>query len=165
MEVEQRSTIAVSAWCSMHQLPGCKCAMKRSHAPLRCQDGAYMSIYGYMQLCIHGFISIYILKTKICIMLHLMCIYLWFYAYVYADIYVYRCILACIWSCPTSLLYWRGESPTTPGELHKTAKCKQNIRQTLPYLASASHLEVQDNKRGRRECKEAIKSKNIMQVC
>ena len=37
----------------------------------------------------------------------------------------------------------RGESPTTPRELHETAKCKRNVGQTLQHLASALHLEVE----------------------
>ena len=47
----------------------------------------------------------------------------------------------------------------TPSKLHKTAKCKHNIGQTLQHLESALHLEVKDNKGCRRECKVVKKLK------
>ena len=52
-------TIAVSARCSMNQLNGCECAVKRSHAPLRHQNSAYIGIYGHIQPYIHAFTCIY----------------------------------------------------------------------------------------------------------
>ena len=104
-------TIAVSAWCRMHQLPGCECAVKRSCAPLGSQNSAYMNIYSYMQLYIHlnackSFKHIYALYCT------RMYIYLCFYAfiyththiYIYVCVCVYRCILAYIWYHPISLL-------------------------------------------------------------
>ena len=45
IEVGWYCTIAVSAWCSVHQLPWCECTGNRSHAPFGCQNGAYMGIY------------------------------------------------------------------------------------------------------------------------
>ena len=100
-EVVWHCTVAVSAWCSMHQLPGCECTMNRSRTPLRHQNGAYMGIYGHMQPYIQVFAYIYKLKTCIyasyCTFI---CVYLCFIAYIYADVCVYRCILACIWSHP-----------------------------------------------------------------
>ena len=40
---------------------------------------------------------------------------------------------------------WPRESPMTPRELRKTAKCKHNIGQILQHLVSALHLGPQDN--------------------
>ena len=48
MEVECHYTIAWSAWCSTHQLPGCNCVGKSSRAPFGCVYTVYMAIYGYM---------------------------------------------------------------------------------------------------------------------
>ena len=56
-----RCTISVSAGCSLHQLPGCKCA--GFYAPFEHKNGAYMGIYDHMQLYIHAFTCIYKLKT------------------------------------------------------------------------------------------------------
>ena len=36
MEIKWCSTIAVSAWCSAYQLPGCECAVKPLYIPLGC---------------------------------------------------------------------------------------------------------------------------------
>ena len=58
MEVVWRYTAAVSAWCSAHQLPGCECTVKRSRAPLRCQNSAYISIYYHMQIYLQIFLCI-----------------------------------------------------------------------------------------------------------
>ena len=52
-------TIAMSAWCSAHQLPGCGRTWNRFCTPLGCQNGAYMGIHGQMQLYIHTFKCIY----------------------------------------------------------------------------------------------------------
>ena len=54
IEVECRYMVAVSAWYSMHQLPGCKCAVKPLRAPVRCIYTIYMSIYSNMQTYIHA---------------------------------------------------------------------------------------------------------------
>ena len=59
MGVGQYCTIAVTAWCSAHQLPGCECIGNRSCAPLGHQNGQYMGIYGHMQPYIHAFTCIY----------------------------------------------------------------------------------------------------------
>ena len=59
MEVEWRCTAAVSAWCSMHQLLGCKCAVKRSHAPLGHQNSIYMGIYNHMKPYIYMHLHVY----------------------------------------------------------------------------------------------------------
>ena len=48
VEVECHYTIAWSAWCSAHQLPGCNCFGKFSRAPFGCVFTVYMAIYGYM---------------------------------------------------------------------------------------------------------------------
>ena len=71
IEVEWYCTIAVSAWCSVHQLLGCECTGNRFCIPLGCQNDACMGIYGHIQLYIHAFTCIYELKIYICIMLHL----------------------------------------------------------------------------------------------
>ena len=60
---------------------------------------------------------------------------------------------------------WRGESPTTPRELCKTAKYKCNIGQTLQYLASTLYLRQQDNRKCRREFKESEKRANDYETC
>ena len=52
---------------------------------------------------------------------------------------------------------WQGESPMAPRELHETTKCKHNIILTLQHSVSALHLKTQDNRGGRRECKESTK--------
>ena len=57
-EVGWCCTIAVSAGCSAHQLPGSEFTGNRSCAPLRCQNGAYMGIHGYMQSYIQAFTCI-----------------------------------------------------------------------------------------------------------
>ena len=54
MEVEYCYTLAVPAWCSVHQLPGCKCTVKPLHALFGFIWAVYMSIYGHMQLYIHA---------------------------------------------------------------------------------------------------------------
>ena len=54
MEVECRYTIGVLAWCSMHQLPGCKYIVKPLHILFRCICTLYMSMYGHMQPYIHA---------------------------------------------------------------------------------------------------------------
>ena len=59
----------------------------------------------------------------------------------------------------------QGESPRTLRELYKTANCKSNIGQTLQYSVSALHLEVQDNRGCRIECKEETKDKKMMKLC
>ena len=47
-------TIAVPAWCSVHQLPGCEFAVKGSCAPLRKLNAAciyvYMAIYSHIYM-------------------------------------------------------------------------------------------------------------------
>ena len=48
MEVRWCCTIAVSAWCSMHQLSGCECTVNRSCTPLRRLNAAYIYIYGHI---------------------------------------------------------------------------------------------------------------------
>ena len=70
----------------------------------------------------------------------------------YTQIYVY---IGAFWLAFGLILYHcspqRGESPTTPRELPKTAKCKCNIGHTVQHLASALYLEAQDNRGCRRE--------------
>ena len=44
MEVECCYTVAVSAWCSMHQLPGCKCTGKSLQAPFRYVSGGFWAV-------------------------------------------------------------------------------------------------------------------------
>ena len=41
-------TIAVSAWCSAHQLSWCECTVKRFCAPHMHLNAAYMTIHGHM---------------------------------------------------------------------------------------------------------------------
>ena len=48
-------TIAVLAWCSTHQLPGCECTVNVSCTPLRHLNAAYIGIYSYMHPYIHAF--------------------------------------------------------------------------------------------------------------
>ena len=55
MEVRWHCTIAVSAWCSKHELPACECIVKRSCIPSGRLNAAYICIYGDMQLYVHGF--------------------------------------------------------------------------------------------------------------
>ena len=55
MEVGWHCTIAVSACFSAQQLPRHECAMTRSCTPLKRLNGAYINIYGHMQLYIHAF--------------------------------------------------------------------------------------------------------------
>ena len=64
--------IAVSAWCSTHQLTGCKCTRNRFYAPLGHQNNIYMGIYGYMQPYLYIFTCMYRLQINICIILHLL---------------------------------------------------------------------------------------------
>ena len=52
----------------------------------------------------------------------------------------------------------QGELPMTPRELYKTTKCKCNISYILQHLESAMHLEVQNNRRARRDCNALEKS-------
>ena len=62
MEVGKRCTVAVSSWCSMHQLPKQCCVLK----PLRTPLG---SIYAVdMAICshIHALCSIYMLHIPVC---------------------------------------------------------------------------------------------------
>ena len=54
----------------------------------------------------------------------------------------------------------QGQLPMTPRKLCETAKCKCNIGQILQHLASALHLEAEDIRGCRRECKEEKKGKN-----
>ena len=59
IEIGWCCTVAVSACCSAHQLPGYECAVKRSCAPLGHLKAIYMSIYSYMQPYIHAFEFMY----------------------------------------------------------------------------------------------------------
>ena len=141
------------AGCSMNQLPGCECTGNRSCAPLGCQNGAYMGIYGHMQPYIQAFGRIYNLKTYIFILLHL-----WPYLFVFYCSYIRRYVhIKVFFSCIGPILHHcspqQGESPMTPRELCKTAKYKQNIGYTIQHFTSVLYLEVQDNRGCRRECK------------
>ena len=49
MEAEWRCTIAVLAWCSVYQFPGCEYTVKRSQTPLGHLFAEYMSIYSHIQ--------------------------------------------------------------------------------------------------------------------
>ena len=102
IELRWCCTIAVSAWCSAHQLVGCECTGNRSCAPLGCQNGADMSIYGHMQPYIHAFTYTYELKyiyIFIIFRIHKN-VYWYLNSSIYRDTCIHRCILACIWSCP-----------------------------------------------------------------
>ena len=80
----------------------------------------------------------------------------------YTQIYAY---IDVFWLAFDLILYHcslqQGESPTTPRELRKTAKCKRNIGQTLQQSVSESNLEVQSNKDGRRVFKAATKKNDV----
>ena len=65
MEVVWCYTIDVSVWCSMHKLAGCECAVKVSCTSLGCIYTVCMGIYCYIQLYIHAYNSINILKIHI----------------------------------------------------------------------------------------------------
>ena len=49
IEVRWCCTIVVSDWYSAHQLPGCKCTLKVSHAPLGNLKAVYIGIYSHIQ--------------------------------------------------------------------------------------------------------------------
>ena len=74
--------VAVSAWCSAHQLPGCECTGKRFCATFGCLIAMYISIYGHMQLYIHTFECKYNLQI-----------------YIYIYIYIYICIIMRLFAC------------------------------------------------------------------
>ena len=103
--------VAVSAWCSTHQLPGCECAVKVLHALLRYLYIEYMGIYGYIKAYIHVLNSIhkfhiyiiYIIYAPLYTYLHANLYFTFVYIYI---IYIYRCILACI--CISSNTYILG---------------------------------------------------------
>ena len=54
VEVECCYTVAVSAWCSAHQITGCKCTVKLLSPLFGYIYTVYMSICGHMQLYIHA---------------------------------------------------------------------------------------------------------------
>ena len=71
-EVGWHCTVAVSAGCSPHQLPGCKSIGNRSCAPLGHQNSVCIGIYGHMQPYIQAFTCIYKFQTYIYIIPHLL---------------------------------------------------------------------------------------------
>ena len=84
IEVEWRYTVAVSAWCSTHQLPGCEGTGNISPVPVGYQNGASMGIYSHIQPYIHAFTCMFDLKIYVCIISHL---------------YVYLLVLECFYIC------------------------------------------------------------------
>ena len=50
MEVQCCYTIAVSAWCSTYQLPGCECTVKLLCTPLGCIHALYIHLPPSVQL-------------------------------------------------------------------------------------------------------------------
>ena len=66
MEVEWYCTIAMSARCSMHQLPKYLCTLKLLYAPLASVFVAYVGIYGHSQPYIHAVAYIYIHVLIVC---------------------------------------------------------------------------------------------------
>ena len=85
IEVAWCSTVDVLAWYSAHQLPGCKCTVKRSHAPFKRLNAAYMCMYGHMQPYVHAFEFIYEFQIYICIKKHLIV-----YLFVLKCFYIHR---------------------------------------------------------------------------
>ena len=55
VEVRWHCTVSVSTWRSSYQFPGCEYSVKRSLAPLRRPNSAYLCIYGHIQPYIHVF--------------------------------------------------------------------------------------------------------------
>ena len=89
IDVGWHCTIAISAWCSTHQLPGCECAVKVSQEPLGCLNAACMGIYNHMEPYIHAFKCMYNLKIYTYILLHLL-------ACLFTLLCIYTCICAYI---------------------------------------------------------------------
>ena len=50
IEFAWHCTIAILAWCSVHQLPGCECAVKVSVTPLGHLNAAYIEIYSHIHM-------------------------------------------------------------------------------------------------------------------
>ena len=71
------------------------------------------------------------------------------------QIYVY---IGAFWLAFGLILHhcspWRGESPKTPRELRKTAKCKCKIGKILQILVSELYFEAQSNKSIRESAKK-----------
>ena len=86
-EVGWHYTEGISAWYSMHQLPGCECTVNRSCTPLRHQNSAYLSIFGYMQEYIQMCECIYNLQIYIIYV----CIILYIYLYLLKPVCFYVC--------------------------------------------------------------------------
>ena len=126
-----------------------------------------MGIYGHMQPYIREFkcinnLNIYIYIYLIASLCMFICILLLIHTQIYA--YIGAFLLAfgpVLYHCSPQ----RGESPTTPRELHKTTKCKCNVGQALQHIVSVLHLKALDNRGCRTECKELTKSKKTMQLC
>ena len=122
MEVGWHCTVAVSAWCSAHQFPGCEYAVKPLSAPLRRIYAAYMGIYGYMQvLYMHSTAYtyckyIYALK---CTYMHAhLCMYVAMLLYVLSLI-----VAIVILESPSNQPQWSSQMPTlTP--YHTSAQPK-----------------------------------------
>ena len=89
VEVKWHCTIAVSALYSVHQLPGCECAVKMFCKPLKHLYIKYMGIYSYMQPYIHVFNCIYKFKIYIHILLHLFLFFFCAYRLLYMCMYAF----------------------------------------------------------------------------
>ena len=79
-------TIAVSAWCSAHQLVGCECTGNRSCAYLlgakMVQIWAYMAICSHIYMYLHAYTSFKYMYTSYYIFMY---VYLYLNASIYAD--------------------------------------------------------------------------------
>ena len=96
IEVERHYTIAVSAWCSMYQFPGCEYIVQVLCGPLGCTFAVYMGIYNYIQLYIHTSSSIYIFLIYKCTFIHfLACLFMYVSSYIciYVSVQMYFCCI------------------------------------------------------------------------
>ena len=97
IKVGWHSTIALLAWYSIHQLPGCEWAVKRPCTPLRCLNAACISMYSHIQLCIYALKCIYKIQIHIYTLLHLFtCLYVLLFSYIRVHIYIYIYIYMCV---------------------------------------------------------------------
>ena len=124
VKVGWHCTIAVSALCSVHQLPRCECAVKRSCTPLGHLNTAYMSIYSRIKPYIRALKCIYKLKTHICIIMHLSA-----YLFVLICSNIHICIHVRIFSKPSMRIDYHYIYVYSI-----TNNCTLSVQPNLPYI-------------------------------
>ena len=102
VEVGWHCTIAVSAWCSVRQLLGCECTVKKSCTPLRHLNICciYEYIWPYAAIYTYIYVFIYKLQIYMCIIIHLSaCLLVLLCSYIRMCLCLCFCVCVCACMC------------------------------------------------------------------